>query len=83
MGTLFQDFSGAVAAVLLLAENRLLSEAQLLILAKKDDIQVVGAGSYGHNMFKQIVSANFRLVSAARRADPICGAQVCDSYRKG
>ena len=46
MGTVVSGVSGALAAVFLLAENRLLREALLRILSKKDDIRVVGAGSY-------------------------------------
>jgi hypothetical protein len=45
MGTVGSGFSRPVAAVFLLAENRLLREALLRILSKKDDIQVAGAGS--------------------------------------
>jgi DNA-binding NarL/FixJ family response regulator len=56
MGTAVSEFPGPVAAVFLLAENRLLREALLRILSKKDDIRVVGAGSYGPDMFEQIVS---------------------------
>ena len=62
MGTLVSGFSGAGAAVFLLAENRLLREALLRILSKKDDIHVVGAGSYGPHMFEQIVSTHANVV---------------------
>ena len=62
MGTVVSAFSGAAAAVFLLAENRLLREALLRILSKKDDIQVVGAGSYGIDVFEQIVSSKANLV---------------------
>ena len=62
MGTVVSGFSGPVAAVFLLAENRLLREALLRILSKKDDIQVVGAGSYGPDVFEQIVSTRANVV---------------------
>ena len=45
MGSAVSAFSGAGAAVFLLAENRLLREALLRILSKKEDIHVVGSGS--------------------------------------
>jgi DNA-binding NarL/FixJ family response regulator len=62
MGTVVSGFSEPIAAVFLLAENRLLREALLRILSKKDDIQVVGAGSYGPDMFEQIVSSEANVV---------------------
>jgi DNA-binding NarL/FixJ family response regulator len=62
MGAVVSGFSGSIAAVFLLAENRLLREALLRILSKKDDIRVVGAGSYGPEMFEQIVSTRANLV---------------------
>lgn len=55
-------FSGQVAAVFLLAENRLLREALLRILSKKDDIRVVGSGSYGPDVLDQIISTRANLV---------------------
>jgi two-component system response regulator DevR len=62
MGSAVSEFSGPVAAVFLLAENRLLREALLRILSKKDDIHVVGAGSYGPDVFAQIVSTRANVV---------------------
>jgi DNA-binding NarL/FixJ family response regulator len=62
MGIVVAGFSGPVAAVFLLAENRLLREALLRILSKKDDIRVVGSGSYGPDMFEQIVSTGANVV---------------------
>jgi two-component system response regulator DevR len=62
MGTVVSGFPGPVAAVFLLAENRLLREALLRILLKKDDIQVVGAGSYGSDVLQQIVSTRANVV---------------------
>ncbi len=62
MGSVVSGFSGPVAAVFLLAENRLLREALLRILSKKDDIRVVGAGSYGSDMFGQIVATQANVV---------------------
>ena len=47
MGTAsFRICRDPAAAVFLLADNRLLREALLRILSKRDDIRVVGAGSY-------------------------------------
>jgi two-component system, NarL family, response regulator DevR len=62
MGTAVSEFSGSVAAVFLLAENRLLREALLRILSKKDDIHVVGAGSYGPDVFDQVISTRANVV---------------------
>lgn len=62
MGTAVSEFPETLAAVFLLAENRLLREALLRILSKKDDIQVVGAGSYGVEMFERVVSARANIV---------------------
>jgi two-component system, NarL family, response regulator DevR len=62
MGTVASEFSGSVAAVFLLAENRLLREALWRILSKKDDIRVVGAGSYGPDIFDQIVATRANVV---------------------
>jgi DNA-binding NarL/FixJ family response regulator len=62
MGTAASEFPGPVAAVFLLAENRLLREALLRILSKKDDIHVVGAGSYGPDVFEQIVTTRANVV---------------------
>lgn len=62
MGTVMSGLSESGAAVFLLAENRLLREALLRILSKKDDICVVGAGSYGAEMFGQIISSQANVV---------------------
>lgn len=62
MGSISSGPVGSVAAVFLLAENRLLREALLRILSKKDDIRVVGAAAYGPGTFKQIVSAEANVV---------------------
>jgi len=62
MGTVASGFSGPGAAVFLLAENRLLREALLRILSKKDDIRVVGAGSYGCDALQQIISSKANVV---------------------
>lgn len=62
MGTVASGFSGTVASVFLLAENRLLREALLRILSKKDDIQVVGAGAYGSDTFDQIRATRANVV---------------------
>jgi len=62
MGTVVSELPGTVAAVFLLAENRLLREALLRILSKKDDIRVVGAGSYGPGSFEQRVATRAKVV---------------------
>jgi DNA-binding NarL/FixJ family response regulator len=62
MGSVGAGPSGPVAAVFLLAENRLLREALLRILSKKDDIQVVGAGPYGPDTFEEILSTRANIV---------------------
>lgn len=62
MGTVASTLTEPVAAVFLLAENRLLREALLRILSKKDDIRVVGSGSYGADMFEQIISTRANVV---------------------
>ncbi|MGA9544093.1 MAG: response regulator transcription factor [Candidatus Sulfotelmatobacter sp.] len=62
MGTVVSGFSGTVAGVFLLAENRLLREALLRILSKKDDIRVLGAGSHGPGTLEQIVSTRASVV---------------------
>jgi DNA-binding NarL/FixJ family response regulator len=62
MGTVVSGVSGTVAGVFLLAENRLLREALLRILSKKDDIRVLGAGSYGPGTLEQIVSTRASVV---------------------
>jgi two-component system response regulator DevR len=62
MGTAVSEFPGAVAAVFLLAENRLLREALMRILSKKDDVRVVGAGTYDSETFEQIVATRANVV---------------------
>jgi DNA-binding NarL/FixJ family response regulator len=62
MGSIVPGFSAQVAAVFLVAENRLLREALLRILSKKDDIRVVGAGSYSPAALEQIISTRANVV---------------------
>lgn len=62
METVVSEFPEPVAAVFLLAENRLLREALLRILSKKDDIRVVGAASYSVEMFEQVVLTRANVV---------------------
>ena len=62
MGTAVSAFSGPSAAVFLLAENRLLREALLRILSKKEDIHVVGEGSLGPDVLQQISVARADVV---------------------
>ena len=61
MGSVGTEISGTAAAVFLLAENRLLREALLRVLSKKD-IQVVGAEAYGPDTFEQIISTRANVV---------------------
>ena len=62
MGTYVSGISEPAVAVFLLAENRLLREALLRILSKKEDIQVVGSGSYGPDMLEQVASTGATVV---------------------
>ncbi len=62
MATAVSSPTEPIAAVFLLAENRLLREALLRILSKKDDIRVVGSGSYGPAIFEQIISTKANVV---------------------
>jgi len=62
MGSAVSELSGTLAVVFLLAENRLLREALLRILSKKDDIRVVGAGSYSSSVFEQIILTQANIV---------------------
>jgi DNA-binding NarL/FixJ family response regulator len=62
MGTFVSGFSEPTAAVFLLAENRLLREALLRILSKKDEIHVVGSGAFGSGVFEQILSTKANVV---------------------
>jgi DNA-binding NarL/FixJ family response regulator len=62
MGNASSGFAGPVIAVFLLADNRLLREALLRILSKRDDIRVVGAGSYAPYTLEQIFSTRASVV---------------------
>lgn len=53
---------GIVTAVFLLAENRLLREALIRLLSKKDDIRVVGGGPYSPQILQQIVATEPNVV---------------------
>lgn len=52
----------AIAEVFLLAENRLLREALIRILTKKNDIRVVGAAAYSAATLERIVAIRPRIV---------------------
>jgi two-component system response regulator DevR len=54
--------SQAIAEVFLLAENRLLREALIRILAKKSDIRVVGAAPYSPATQEQIIATRPSIV---------------------
>jgi DNA-binding NarL/FixJ family response regulator len=62
MGTVVSGFSGAAASVFLLAENRLMREALLRILSKREDLCVVGAAWYSPEIYEQIVESGASVV---------------------
>jgi len=62
MGSTAAGFAESVAGVFLLAENRLLREALLRILAKKEDIRVVGADSYSPDVYQQVAASAANVV---------------------
>lgn len=62
MGTTSAGVSGAAASVFLLAENRLLREALLRILSKKEDVRVAGANSYSPAIYDQIADSGATVV---------------------
>ena len=47
----------SIAEVFLLAENRLLREALIRILAKKSDIRVIGAAPYSPSAQERIIAS--------------------------
>lgn len=49
-------------AIFLLAENRLLREALMRLLSKKDDIRIVGSGAYSPQAFQLILAAEPNVV---------------------
>ena len=53
---------GSPVSVFLLAENRLLREALIRMLSKKDDISIAGSGAYSPQVFEQILAAAPRVV---------------------
>ncbi|HVI11118.1 MAG TPA: response regulator transcription factor [Candidatus Binatia bacterium] len=62
MGTAVSGVAEPVAAVFLLAENRLLREALLRVLSKKGEIEVVGAGAYGADTLAKISDSRANIV---------------------
>jgi len=62
MAAVASQISESVATVFLLAENRLLREALLRILSKKEDMRVVGAGTYGPETCEQIAASGANVV---------------------
>jgi len=76
MGSAVSELSGTLAVVFLLAENRLLREALLRILSKKDDIRVVGAGSYSSSVFEQIILTQANIVVLDSVAPVLSGGAV-------
>jgi DNA-binding NarL/FixJ family response regulator len=57
MSILRGSSSGSGIPVFLLAENRLLREALVRLLSKKDDILIVGSGSYSPQILQEILSS--------------------------
>ncbi len=53
---------GSPTPVFLLAENRLLREALVRMLSKKDDIRIVGSGSCSAKILPQILSAEPHII---------------------
>jgi DNA-binding NarL/FixJ family response regulator len=53
---------GSVIPVFLLAENRLLREALIRLLAKKDDIHIVGSDAYSPQVLQEILAAEPAIV---------------------
>ena len=72
-----------VISVFLLAENRLLREALVRLLSKKDDIRIVGSGPYSPGIIQQIIAAEPRIavldsVSKALSQDRLVG-RLCEA----
>jgi DNA-binding NarL/FixJ family response regulator len=63
-------------AVYLLAENRLLREALVRILSKREDIQVVGAGPHSAQALEQVVSTGAKIVVLDSIATALSSAGV-------
>jgi DNA-binding NarL/FixJ family response regulator len=51
-----------VAEVFLLAENRLLREALIRLLSKKNDVRVVGANTYSPTVHEQVIAAHPHII---------------------
>jgi DNA-binding NarL/FixJ family response regulator len=51
-----------VVAVFLLAENRLLREALIRLLSKKDDMHIVGSGPYSPHILQEILATQPKVV---------------------
>lgn len=51
-----------VAGVFLLAENRLLREALIRLLSKKNDVRIVGANGYSPTAYEEILAANPQII---------------------
>jgi two-component system, NarL family, response regulator DevR len=72
MGTVVAEYSAGVPAVFLLADNRLLREALVRILSKRDDLRIVGAEAYSPEACDQITASGADVVvldSVARVLD--------------
>lgn len=72
MGTAVSGYSAGAPSVFLLADNRLLREALVRILSKRDDLRVVGADAYSPEAYDQIVAGGTDVVvldSVARVLD--------------
>jgi two-component system, NarL family, response regulator DevR len=54
--------SESIAGVFLLAENRLLREALVRILSKREDLRVVGAAPYSNDVVQRVVSSSPNIV---------------------
>ena len=65
-----------VVAVFLLAENRLLREALIRLLSKKDDIRIVGSGSYTSLVLHQILAADPQIVVLDSVSKALCNEGI-------
>jgi len=72
---------GCQAAVFLLAENRLMREALLRVLSKKDDISIVGAAPYSPFVLQEVCAVRSNVVVLDSLSNALSGAQVLAQLR--
>jgi DNA-binding NarL/FixJ family response regulator len=71
-----------VVAVFLLAENRLLREALIRLLSKKDDIRIVGSGPYSSQILEQILAVQPQVVVLDSVTKALCQDGVIRRLRQ-